>query len=60
MKRFLSGTNPLLDTVEGMAIKEACELTCAIENRLFIAAKSSIMEMRSYFAKILVWRLVAI
>tara|TARA_Y100000310_G_C20686661_1_gene819430 strand:- start:189 stop:497 length:309 start_codon:yes stop_codon:yes gene_type:complete len=34
-----SGTNPLLDTVEGMAIKEACELTCAIENRLVYCCK---------------------
>ncbi len=31
---FESGTNPLLDTTNGLAIKESCELSCSAEDKL--------------------------
>ena len=36
---FSSGTTPLLDTFGGIAIKEACGLSCSVEDKLNYCCK---------------------
>ena len=38
-EEFQSGTKPILESIEGIAIKEACELSCSAENKINYCCK---------------------
>jgi len=48
---FSSGTKPILDTFQRTAIKEACELSCATENKLNYCCKEFDYEGEKLFCE---------
>jgi len=50
-EEFQSGTKPILESIEGIAIKEACELSCLAENKINYCCKEFDYDSEKIFCK---------